>query len=160
MAMNKTNRATVEIDEDFLLQSIKNQDIGTGEAGKVGEKVETVKIGETGTTTPLPPETTEPVAEKPKEAKEPSRRKKTVNADYSSLFLQSREFKARQCVYISQRIHATISEIVKVISDREITVGGYIDSILTEHLEAHRDEITELYNSELSKKSGKSLIEF
>jgi hypothetical protein len=80
--------------------------------------------------------------------------------NYSDIFLKKKELKARQCVYISQRIHATISEIVKVISDKDISVGGYIDVILTEHLETHKDEITELYNSELSKKSGKSLIEF
>jgi hypothetical protein len=47
-----------------------------------------------------------------------------------------------------------------VISDRDITVGGYIDSILMEHLETHRDEITELYNRELERKNGKNLMEF
>jgi hypothetical protein len=71
--------------------------------------------------------------------------------DYSSLFLKRNEFKTRQCVYISQRVHTTISKIVKVISDKDITVGGYIDSILTEHLEAHKDEIIELYRNAMSK---------
>jgi hypothetical protein len=84
---------------------------------------------------------------------------KKCKRNYKDKFLKKKRLNARQCVYISQRIHATISEIVKVISDKDITVGGYIDSILTDHLETHRDEITELYNSELSKKSGKSLIE-
>jgi hypothetical protein len=45
--------------------------------------------------------------------------------EYASLFLQRNGFKTRQCVYISQRIHATISEIVKELSGRDITVGGY-----------------------------------
>jgi hypothetical protein len=57
-------------------------------------------------------------------------------------------------------LHATLSEIVRVISDRDVTVGGYIDSILPEHLETHRDEITELYNREPEKKNGKNLMEF
>jgi hypothetical protein len=77
--------------------------------------------------------------------------------DYSSLFLKRNEFKTRQCVYISQRVHATISKIVKVISDNEITVGGYIDSILTEHLETHKDEIIELYRNAMSKNDENSL---
>jgi hypothetical protein len=81
-------------------------------------------------------------------------------SDYAATFLKRKEFKTRQCVYVSQHVHATISEIVRVISDREITVGGYIDSILMEHLETHRDEIMELYNSELSRKNGKNLMEF
>jgi hypothetical protein len=106
-------------------------------------------------------ESVEPAPEKPKEAKEPGRRKRNQgNADYGNQFLVRNEFKTRQCVYISQRIHATISEIVRVISDRDVTVGGYIDSILLEHLETHRDEITELYNRELEKKNRRNLMEF
>jgi len=79
--------------------------------------------------------------------------KKTRN--YASLFLKSNEIKARQCVYISQRVHSTIKEIVRVLSDNDVTVGGYIDSVLLLHLETHKDEINELY-----KKERKDLIEF
>jgi hypothetical protein len=150
MAANRSNREVEGIDEAFLLQSIKEQD----------EPKETAKPASPPAAAGETRETTEPVPEKPKEGKEPARRKRNSNAGYMSLFLQRNEFKTRQCVYISQRVHATISEIVRVISDREITVGGYIDSILMEHLETHRDEIMELYNSELSKKNGKSLMEF
>jgi len=144
MAANRSNREAGDIDEGFLLQSIKKQD---GEPKAVEEQ-------------PPSQVTVEPVPEKPEEIKEPSRRKKSANTDYGSQFLKRNEFKARQCVYISQRIHAAISEIVKVISDKDMTVGGYIDSILSEHLETHREEITKLYNSELSKKYGKSPFEF
>jgi hypothetical protein len=80
-------------------------------------------------------------------------------ADYASLFLQRNELKARSCVYISQKAHNAISKIVKIISDKDITVGGYIDSILIDHLETHRDEIVELYNSELAKKLNNNLID-
>ena len=74
---------------------------------------------------------------------------------YKDLFLQRNELKARSCVYISQRIHNTISEIVRVIADRDVTVGGYIDNVLLQHLEMHRDEINDLY-----KRERKDLIEF
>ncbi|MDR2680862.1 MAG: DUF3408 domain-containing protein [Tannerella sp.] len=80
--------------------------------------------------------------------------------DYASLFLRKKDLQSRQCVYISQKVHSTISKIVKMISDKDITVGGYIDSILTEHFESHRDEIIELYQSELKKKNNNDLIEF
>ena len=47
-----------------------------------------------------------------------------------------------------------------MISEKEVTVGGYIDNILMEHLETHKDEITELYQRQLKKESDNSLIEF
>jgi len=81
-------------------------------------------------------------------------------ADYSSLFLVKKDFKIRQCVYISQQVHSTILKIVRVISNNDITVGSYIDNILIEHLETHKDEIIEMYNKELSKNDVSSLIDF
>ncbi len=51
----------------------------------------------------------------------------------------------RRLLYISQQIHAVISRLVHVIADKDITVGGYIDTVLAEHLEKHKEEINELY---------------
>jgi hypothetical protein len=151
METKKNKRVMEDIDETFLLNSIAEQGI-VKEAAKPAP--EPAKMEKTV-------ETTESLPEKPKEAKETGRRKRNQgNADYGSQFLIRNEFKTRQCVYISRRIHATISEIVRVISDRDVTVGGYIDSILLEHLETHRDEITELYNSELEKKNRRNFMEF
>jgi hypothetical protein len=154
----KRNKRTVEdIDETFLLNSIAEQGIAKETAKPA------VEAAENGKSVELP----EPLPEKPKEGKETKeaketgrRRRNSSNADYGSQFLQRNEFKTRQCVYISQRIHATISEIVRVTSNSDVTVGGYIDSILMEHLETHREEITELYNRELEKRNGKNLMEF
>jgi hypothetical protein len=151
METKKNKRVIEDIDETFLLNSIAEQGIVKEPAKPAPEPAETEKTIES----------VEPAPEKPKEAKESGRRRRNQgNADYGSQFLVRNEFKTRQCVYISQRIHATISEIVRVISDRDVTVGGYIDSILLEHLETHRDEITELYNRELEKKNRRNLMEF
>jgi hypothetical protein len=144
----KRNKRTVEdIDETFLLNSIAEQGIVKEAAKPAGEEK----------APPMP----EPPPEKPKEAKEPARRRRNLSVeDYGSRFFGRNEFKTRQCVYISRRIHATISEIVRVTSNSDITVGGYIDSILMEHLETHREEITELYNREPERRNGKNLMEF
>jgi hypothetical protein len=139
MATGKDNKKPEDIDELFLLQSIKEQE--PKEQQSSAEKQEM----------PAPP------ASSTEKNKEPIKRKR-ANVDYSSMFLQRNEFKTRQCVYISQRVHATISKIVKVISDKEITVGGYIDSILMEHLETHRDEIIELYKNAMSKNDENNLF--
>ena len=68
--------------------------------------------------------------------------------DYSSMFLKKKDLNGRQCVYISKEVHAIISEIVRVIADRDVTVGGYIDNVLLQHLETHKDEINNLYKRE------------
>ena len=74
--------------------------------------------------------------------------KETSNMNYSDKFLQRNEIKERSCVYISKRVHSTISEIVRVIANRDVSVGGYIDVVLMQHLEAHKEEINELYKRE------------
>lgn len=84
---------------------------------------------------------------KEEQPKEPSRCRKQ-NAGYGATFLQRNEIKTRQCVYISREVHNKISKIVNVIADKEITVGGYIDSVLALHLEQHKDEINELYRKQ------------
>jgi len=137
--MAKSKREVDDIDEAALLQSVYEQGNPSAILPKEPEK---------------PVEPVHEQSEKPKEAKEPARRKRN-NADYSSLFLQRNELKVRSCVYISQRIHKTVSEIVRVIADKDVTVGGYIDNVILQHLEAHKDEINDLY-----KKERKDLIEF
>ena len=152
MATVKNNRVTEDIDEAFLLQSIKEQD--DEPQGKM-KPVPSQEVREK----PEPIEPTEPLPEKPKEVKESPKRKPSAHTDYSSQFLQRNEFKGRQCVYVSQRIHETVLEIVKILSDKSVTVGGFIDTILTSHFEVHKDEITDLYNSELQKKRERNPLE-
>lgn len=128
-----TNRNKAEcIDESLLLSSIKEKVVGPVQPME------------------QPIQENEPV--KAREQKDSKRKRNPVG--YSATFLQKNEIKTRQCVYISQRIHATISEIVRVIADKEVSVGGYIDNVLLQHLENHKEEINELY-----KKDRRDLIE-
>ncbi|GAB6013463.1 DUF3408 domain-containing protein [Viscerimonas tarda] len=144
MENNKRKSRVVEdIDEAALLQSVYEQSNPPAAPVPPKESEKTVEPA------PEPEQTKEA-----KETKEPVRRKRG-SVDYSSLFLQKNELKARSCVYISQKIHATVSEIVRVIADKDVTVGGYIDNVLLQHLEMHKDEINDLY-----KKERKDLIEF
>ena len=58
---------------------------------------------------------------------------------------EHKEAKLRQCVYISKEAHGIVSKIVNTIADKEITVGGYIDTVLMRHFEENKDEINNLY---------------
>jgi hypothetical protein len=150
--MAKNSRIVEEIDEAAMLQSIYERD------NPVPPKAQAQPVADEKPVSP--PETEQPeTPEHPEKPKEQARRKRG-NVDYSDKFLGRNELKARSCVYISQKVHATIAKIVKMISEKDVTVGGYIDNILMEHLETHRDEITELYHRQLKKESNNSLIEF
>ena len=97
-----------------------------------------------------PPVQEQSVQEQEEKSCAPTRRdaggkKKQQDDDYIGLYLGRNEIKTRQCVYISGQIHAVISRLVHVIADKDITVGGYIDTVLAEHLERHKEEINELY---------------
>ena len=128
-----TNKSKIEgIDESLLLSSIKEKVVAPIQPAE--QSIQEIDPG------------------KNREQKD-SRRKRTA-VGYSATFLQKNEIKTRQCVYISQRIHATISEIVRVIADKDVSVGGYIDNVLLQHLEANKEEINELY-----KKDRRDLIE-
>ena len=127
-----TNKSKIEgIDESLLLSSIKEKVVAPIQPAE--QSIQEIDPGKT------------------REQKD-SRRKRTA-VGYSATFLQKNEIKTRQCVYISQRIHATISEIVRVIADKDVSVGGYIDNVLLQHLEANKEEINELY-----KKDRRDLI--
>ena len=79
-------------------------------------------------------------------AKGKSRRRR---GSYDEVYLKRRELKTRQPVYISQEIHRSIIKLVHLLAlaGKEISVGGYIDNVLAEHLRQHKDEIAELYRS-------------
>jgi hypothetical protein len=82
-----------------------------------------------------------------------------TTADYASLFLRKKELQSRQCVYISQKVHSTVAEILRIVASKDVSIGGYIDEIILEHLKMHKEEINGLYKRELQKGSN-SLIEF
>ena len=89
-----------------------------------------------------------PVAElETMKEKETPKRKRGGQAGYKETFLKRNEMKTRQCVYISFDVHAVITKLVRALVDagNDISVGGYIDTVLNEHLQLHKEEINEIY---------------
>ena len=64
--------------------------------------------------------------------------------NYKKQYLRKRELEDRCCAYISEGIHKKVSTITKLISDGNVTIGGYINNILEAHFETHKDEINHL----------------
>ncbi|WP_204246117.1 DUF3408 domain-containing protein [Parabacteroides johnsonii] len=135
-----------EIDENFIISSFKTG--GKASATDTGkEKVTDVREVPQEQNQPEQPQAEEEpqTTVRTKENRETGKGKKRGLSEYGEKFLKRNELKTRQCVYISQQIHTVISRLVHVIADKDITVGGYIDTVLAEHLERHKDEINELY---------------
>ena len=135
----KSKLNTDGIDEEFLLSTFRDRDIHSPrkEEKKVQETPVASHDTQQAVKTPIiAPNTSEP--------KSSTRRKKEY-VNYGDIFFKRNEFKTRQCVYISQKNHKIISAVVRMLGDKEITVGGYIDLILGEHLEQYKDEIIESY---------------
>ena len=137
-----------EIDENFIISSFKTG--GKVQASAIDtakEKVTDVQEVPQEQNQPEQPQAEEEpqTTVRTKENRETGKGKKRGLSEYGERFLKRNALKTRQCVYISQQIHTVISRLVHVIADKDITVGGYIDTVLAEHLERHKDEINELY---------------
>jgi hypothetical protein len=72
---------------------------------------------------------------------------------YQDTFLKHQEFRTRQCVYLSQEVHISISRIVHALAltGNKISVGGYIDNIIREHLENHKEVLDDIYRKQLDQ---------
>lgn len=142
------------LDESLIIQSFKDADLLADPANAVlqeaGERpAASRRDGEEQTASRRDGE--EPAADEvavPADgtAKGKSRRRR---GSYDEVYLKRRELKTRQPVYISQEIHRSIIKLVHLLAlaGKEISVGGYIDNVLAEHLRQHKDEIAELYRS-------------
>lgn len=118
-----------------------------GQAKKSNREQADPALPATPEDTPQPQEQVpEDLPEQPKE-KEMSKRKRGGQAGYKETFLKRNEIKTRQCVYISFDVHAVITKLVRALIDagNDISVGGYIDTVLNEHLQLHKEEINEIY---------------
>lgn len=135
-----------EIDENFIISSFKTTGkvVETTDAKVSAPEAVREEVAETADAKEAAEDREQPPA-RAKENREPGKGKKRGQSEYGEKFLKRNELKTRQCVYISGQIHAVISRLVHVIADKDITVGGYIDTVLAEHLESHKDEINELY---------------
>ena len=116
--MVKKKNNTGEVDEDFIISSIKNNN---QEPEKIEEETKTQK-----------PE---------------KRKQRQKDTDYFSLFLSGSGTKARtgKLTYVRPEYHERILKIVRVIGNDEISIFNYIDNVLTHHFEEFQDDIIKNY---------------
>lgn len=85
----------------------------------------------------------EPQPQNPPPKPTTTQRRKKRGSSFDEMFLQRNETKVRQCAYIDKELYLKVAKIVNVVTDKRVTIGAYIDSIIEQHLEEHKDEINE-----------------
>ena len=74
-------------------------------------------------------------------------RRKGKEEAYAGKYLNGRrpEGTAQKAVNISRETHEAVKRIVGMAGGQGTTISGYIDSIVTDHLEQHRAELETLH---------------
>jgi hypothetical protein len=88
-----------------------------------------------------------------------SKRKRKEGRDYISMFLKRNTLRNRQGLYIGKDAYDMVTGIVNLFPEKGMSVSGYIDNVVRQHLEFHKDEINRLYRDELQRLKNKKLIE-
>ena len=70
--------------------------------------------------------------------------------DYHSVFLEINPLSERHSIYISNGIYNKISILIRLLGNK-LTIGGYVDNVLKQHLEQYSSEISEIINQQISQ---------
>lgn len=148
MAKKKEEVNLNEIDASFVISSFKNKERRNNPSAVPRALVPEYEKEQEAKSEDMPepeiPEETQEEQTPVTQARE-STRKKKGQVNYKETFVRRNEIKTRECVYISREIHSKIVKLVRALEDTSITIGGYIDVVLSEHLEQHRNEINEIF---------------
>jgi len=69
-------------------------------------------------------------------------------ASYQEQYLKPIELDRRRCVYISKGNHDVLTSLIRSLNVKGLTIGGYIDNVISEHIQKHKAEINHLYRRE------------
>ncbi len=149
MAKKKEDVNLNDIDANFIISSFKNKERRNNPSSIPRPLLPPEKEEKAEPEKNIEPQPVGEAQEEQDSAMQPreSGRKKKGRLNYKETFVRRNEIKTRECVYISREIHSKIVKLVRALEDENpnITIGGYIDLVLSEHLEQHREEINEIF---------------
>ena len=67
--------------------------------------------------------------------------------DYREAFFKKVDLSYRKSIYIAKETHSTLLKIVNIIGERKTNLSSYVENIILQHLESHKEEINELYEN-------------
>lgn len=135
-----------ELDESLIIQSFKDSELLANPSDAIAEKPNKGTLAEESSGKVVQAEDNSDETETAAADTAPKGKSRRRKGSYDEVFLKNKDLKARQPVYISQEIHQEIKKVVHLLalSNQEISVGGYINNVLADHLEQHKEDIAEL----------------
>lgn len=133
------------LDESLIIQSFKDDSLLSDPSSAVrSEPVARVPPSAPNTTSSVPQKESDESDDDNVPVKGKPRRRRN---SYEGTFLNVKVCRARQTVYISQATHQAISKLVHLLALKgiEMSVGGYIDNVMADHFQQHRDDIAEMF---------------
>lgn len=115
--------------QDMISQGIQMKRRDTAPVG------ESTSVGEPSAVAPQPV------------VKERAKRRSGDKADYESSFLFRNDLKERKTIYVAREMQTKLTKIVEMMHSQELTVGMYVENIITHHFELYKDEINRLCQS-------------
>jgi hypothetical protein len=83
--------------------------------------------------------------------KEFSKRKRTEQTNYRETYFEKVDLSDRQQISISRETHLTLFSVVNMIGGHKATISSYVENIILQHLESHKEEINHLYENQYKK---------
>jgi hypothetical protein len=77
-------------------------------------------------------------------------------AGFQVNFLKENRLSDRRMVYVSKQTYEKLIKYVDVISDRKVSMAGYVDNIVSQHIDCYEPAINELFESKLGCKLFKN----
>jgi hypothetical protein len=70
--------------------------------------------------------------------------------DFEAVFLKTVPITDRRQVYICGEFYDKISSYLRIISEGKVSLAGYLNNVLANHMRENRDLINELYQSKIN----------
>ena len=81
-----------------------------------------------------------------------SRRKKRNHPDFAETFLKDNRLTDRRIVYVEKDTYDKLMKYISIISDRKLSLSGYMDNIASHHIEQYKSDINELFENRIGCK--------
>ena len=75
----------------------------------------------------------------------------TEQTDYCETYFEKVDLSYRKSICISKEIHSILLNVVNMIGGRKTNLSSYVENIILQHLESHKEEINELYENEFKR---------
>ena len=79
------------------------------------------------------------------------RRRKEQAESYKDAYFRRVDFSDRQPLYITRSTHEKLMMIVNLIGGRKATISSFVENVVLQHLENHREEINRLFDEHYTK---------